>query len=384
MAHAYGQLEKAFQTDFSRLYNRYIRLVMTVATLIYLFSGLIDYVILGAHVASVWEVRFYVGAPILLIINAYAFTSNFWRFQQQMLLLYVLVMSFCLFLMSAIALEVAAPIYFTALVVTQLAGLSVLRLQFRYAVVGAGAIMLMGAGVHWVFAYPLQRAVVDAYFLFGVSVISLLAAYNLERFTRQDYVQKQLLRREQAQLQVANEHLQDLVTNDALTTIANRRYFDTVIHDEWRRAQRGHYPLALLLIDIDHFKDFNDYYGDHKGDDVLRSVAKTLAGFGKRAGDMVARYGGGEFAIVSAGTAYEDAVSLGQRLCKAIANLHIPHENAPAHNTVTVSVGVASIVPLLEQNVSTLLNDANKNLEQAKANGRNCAFGAQSTMGRVD
>lgn len=378
-----GQLEKAFQTDFSRLYNRYIRLVLTVATMTFLLSGIVDYLLLGPLVANVWEVRFLMGAPFLLALNLYAFTNNFWRFQQQVILIFVLVLIFSLLMMSAITPETVSHVYFTALVVTQLAGLSILRLQFRYAVIGAAAILFMGAGIHMIFAYPLQKAVIDVYFLLSVSVISLLSAYFVERFTRQDYVHKQLLQREQAQLQEVNEHLQHLVTNDSLTGIANRRYFDEVIEDEWRRAQRGHYPLALLMVDIDHFKAFNDHYGHQKGDEALRIVAKTLGAFGKRAGDMVARYGGEEFVMISAGTAYKDAIALGNKICKAISNVRIPHDNSPVSSVVTVSIGVATITPLLEQDVGTLIHDADKNLYQAKANGRNCVFGVQSTMGRL-
>lgn len=378
-----GQLEKAFQTDFSRLYNRYIRLVLTVATAIYLLTGIVDRLLLGELVHNVWEVRFLMGAPFLLGLNLYAFTANFWRFQQQVVLCFVLVLIFTLLLMSAITPETVSHVYFTAMVVTQLAGLSILRLQFRYAVGGVTGILLMGAGVHMVFAYPLQKAIIDVYFLLSVSIISLLSAYFVERFTRQDYVHKQLLQREQAQLQEVNEHLQHLVTNDSLTGIANRRYFDEVIEDEWRRAQRGHYPLALLMVDIDHFKAYNDHYGHQKGDEALRIVAKTLAGFGKRAGDMVARYGGEEFVMISAGTAYKDAIALANKICKAISNVRIPHDNSPVSSVVTVSIGVAVITPLLEQDVSTLIHDSDKNLYQAKANGRNCVFGEQSTMGRL-
>jgi diguanylate cyclase (GGDEF)-like protein len=378
-----GQLEKAFQTDFSRLYNRYIRLVLTVATVSYLLSGFVDYLLLGSLVSNVWEVRFFMGAPFLLALNLYAFTHNFWRFQQQVILIFVLVLIFTLLLMSAITPETVSHVYFTASVVSQLAGLSIVRLQFRYAVIGASAIMFMGIGVHMIFAYPPQKAVIDVYFLLSVSIISLLSAYFVERFTRQDYVHKQLLQREQAQLQEVNEHLQHLVTNDSLTGIANRRYFDEVVEDEWRRAQRGHYPLALLMVDIDHFKAFNDHYGHQKGDEALRIVAKTLAGFGKRAGDMVARYGGEEFVMISAGTAYKDAIALGNKICKAISNVRIPHDNSPVSSVVTVSIGIAVITPLLEQDVGTLIHDADKNLYQAKANGRNCVFGEQSTMGRL-
>jgi len=379
-----GQLEKGFQTDFSRRYNHYIRVVLAVATLMYLLSGLIDFFLLRDTVVEVYQVRFFIAAPLLILFCLYAFTANFWRFQQYVLLGFILVVSGSLLLMSNVTQGIPSHVYFTALVVTQLAGLTVLRLQFRFALMGAAGIMFLALLSNIFFSTTVEKIVIDVYFFSGVSVISMVAAYFFEQHARRDFIQKSVLERDQEKLQAVNTHLNFLVANDSLTGIANRRYFDETIQDEWRRAQRGQYPLSLLMIDIDNFKAYNDNYGHQRGDEVLRIVAKTLAGFGKRAGDMVARYGGEEFAIVSAGTSYQDAISFAQKVCKSVAHVGIPHEKSDISDVVTVSIGVATITPLLDQDVSTLIRDADKNLYQAKANGRNCVFGAKSTLGRLD
>lgn len=378
-----GQLEQAFQTAYSRNFNTYIRYVMLFATVIYIASGIYDYVMLTPLHSTVWQVRYLLGAPPLLLLGVYTFSNNFWRFQQPVLLSFVLVITITLMLMNAITLHEYSHVYFTGALISMMAGFNIMRLQFRFAVVAFISMVMFEILVLCMFHHPWQRILTDVYFFFSVSVISLTGNYFIERFARRDYLQKRLLRREQEQLQQMNDHLQYLVTSDSLTKIANRRSFDETIEDEWRRAQRGCYPLSLMMIDIDHFKAFNDHYGHQRGDECLRQVAKVLSSFGKRAGDLVARYGGEEFAVISAGTAYKDAITLGQKICKAVQQARFPHD-ASKFGQVTVSVGVATVTPLVEQPVNDLIQQADKSLYQAKANGRNCVFGEKAMVTRLE
>ena len=139
--------------------------------------------------------------------------------------------------------------------------------------------------------------------------------------------------------------LEGLSTTDGLTEISNRRKFDEFLEREWLRSMREQAELSLILIDIDCFKQFNDRYGHLAGDDCLKQVAAALSRTVQRAGDLVARYGGEEFACVLPGTGLKGASSLAQRLADELARLRIPHEGSAVADHVTLSIGLATIVP---------------------------------------
>jgi diguanylate cyclase (GGDEF)-like protein len=163
----------------------------------------------------------------------------------------------------------------------------------------------------------------------------------------------------------AEDKLEELATTDALTGLRNRRKFDTAIELEWRRAIRQSRPLALLLIDADHFKIFNDTFGHQPGDQALIAIAGCIASSACRAGDCAARYGGEEFAVLLPGVSAEDALKVAETIRRKVEEL--PAEPA----TLTVSIGVASLTPLVTMEWSGLVEAADKALYAAKAAGRN-------------
>jgi diguanylate cyclase (GGDEF)-like protein len=136
--------------------------------------------------------------------------------------------------------------------------------------------------------------------------------------------------------------LERLSTVDALTGIANRRAFDKALDQEWRRKVRHGTPLSLLMIDVDCFKRFNDTYGHVAGDQCLRAIAEVLAKNSRRVGEVAARYGGEEFAVLLPHMDEEEAYALARRICQAVRDLNVPHENSLAASHVTISVGLAS------------------------------------------
>lgn len=179
------------------------------------------------------------------------------------------------------------------------------------------------------------------------------------------------LRELQRQLEQKNEELQRLSFQDGLTGIPNRRIFDQTLAGEWKRGLREHQPLGLLLIDIDYFKPYNDNYGHQGGDDCLVQVAQTLRAQLKRGGDMVARYGGEEFAVILPGTDVEGAARIAQELCEAVAARRMPHAHSAAASYVSVSIGVASVLPGAPEGAAELVAAADAALYEAKAAGRN-------------
>ncbi len=170
------------------------------------------------------------------------------------------------------------------------------------------------------------------------------------------------------QLNAANKELQRLSTTDGLTGIANRRMFDELSIREWRRCERMKKPIALVMLDIDSFKLFNDHYGHQMGDECLRAVAGQVARAAPRAADLAARYGGEEFALVLGETDADGARWVAENVRQHVADLGISHVT-PARR-VTISCGVVSVLPQGGYSFETLLRSADRALYQAKKNGR--------------
>ena len=174
-----------------------------------------------------------------------------------------------------------------------------------------------------------------------------------------------------ARLENANALLDSLARTDPLTGLANRRHFDEAKEIEFRRALRSGLPLSLLVCDIDAFKRYNDAYGHPAGDACLRAVAHAIQKCNARAGDLVARIGGEEFAVLLPGTTAEVATQLASRLLDAVSALAIPHRDSEAAAHVTVSIGLAQLDTEHTDNFSALFEQADQALYQAKSNGRN-------------
>ena len=174
----------------------------------------------------------------------------------------------------------------------------------------------------------------------------------------------------QTELEEKNRQLQLLSSLDGLTGIPNRRQFDEMLGIEWNRMARERLPLSLVILDVDHFKRYNDRYGHLAGDSCLRRVATALAGLLRRPADMVARYGGEEFAAILPGTGLEGAKVVAESMRQAVASLGIEHQDSPVQSVVTVSLGLSAVVPLPGCTPSDLLQAADHGLYQAKQEGR--------------
>jgi diguanylate cyclase (GGDEF)-like protein len=174
------------------------------------------------------------------------------------------------------------------------------------------------------------------------------------------------------ELQIANLNLERLAREDALTGIANHRRFVEFADQCWRIGIREQKPVAMLMVDVDFFKAYNDIYGHQAGDQCLRRVARELQNLARRPLDLAARYGGEEFAVILYGTQIEDAIDLAELARRAIERLKIPHSGSNEWGVVTLSVGVAAVLPQADTDATLLINLADKALYRAKRNGRNC------------
>ena len=205
----------------------------------------------------------------------------------------------------------------------------------------------------------------------GGTLVALIISLRLESLNQINYLQNIALTLEKVKLNQLNTHLKGLASTDALTGIANRREFETIIKDEWNRAIRNGSPLGLLIIDIDDFKAYNDTYGHQKGDLCLIEVSEAFSELVKRSGESVVRYGGEEFVIIVPNCNEEDLMKLGNKICETVYNLQIPHSRSSVSDVVTCSIGAASWVIRVSDTQKSFFEAADMALYRAKNRGKN-------------
>ena len=174
-----------------------------------------------------------------------------------------------------------------------------------------------------------------------------------------------------SQLELANRKLHNQANTDELTQLSNRRQFESCLEREWKRLRREQQPLSLILCDVDYFKFYNDTYGHQVGDDCLKAIAQVLKHSARRPADEAARYGGEEFAIVLPNTPLVGAQHVAERIRQRVEALQRPHKNSQVSNWVTLSLGIASLIPNPGSSPEELLKTADIALYKAKENGRN-------------
>ena len=170
-----------------------------------------------------------------------------------------------------------------------------------------------------------------------------------------------------------NQKLSVIATLDGLTQVGNRLLFDEFFAREWRRLQREQLPLAIIFCDIDYFKQYNDYLGHQAGDICLRAVARAISQTVNRAADLVARYGGEEFAVILPKTPAANALQVANKICHSVEKLKIEHPKSSVSKFVSLSAGVAGVIPSPSYSSHQLLAAADKAVYDAKKNGRNRA-----------
>jgi diguanylate cyclase (GGDEF)-like protein len=207
--------------------------------------------------------------------------------------------------------------------------------------------------------------------ILSAAAFTLMANYALERDERRLYLLRLSQQHVLKQLEYVRFRLQSMSRVDSLTGLFNRRHFHDYLQQVWQRAQHGGDDVAIIMLDVDHFKLFNDRYGHQAGDDCLAMVAQAMRDCLRRPGDMVARFGGEEFIAVLPQTDLGTAQAVAERVRQAVASLHIPHEASSAADVVTVSVGVAASAVQLGHMTGDLIKAADDALYRAKRDGRN-------------
>jgi diguanylate cyclase (GGDEF)-like protein len=249
---------------------------------------------------------------------------------------------------------------------------------------GAGHSQAPFRRVHMIYAATVMAPLISRFFLMGsfyygtfaFTLIFLIAALTISTRKMHRILKESLeLRYEMSQMAII----------DSLTGVANRRHFDLFLSQEWSRAQRVKWPIAMLMVDVDHFKLYNDIYGHQSGDQCLRRIAEVINKVIHRPTDLIARYGGEEFGVILSNTPLDGAINVAEQMRKAVATLFIEHRKSTAAHYVTVSVGVAVMCPGHENHPGEIVAAADEALYRAKDSGRNTiSISSENLMGKAN
>jgi diguanylate cyclase (GGDEF)-like protein len=367
-----AQVEAAFQREMDRIREQRMRRSGVIAALLYGAFALSDRAMVPDVYRQAWAIRLLLVVPLILLCSLYAYKLRNRVLREVLLAATLVVSGISIPWIAALSSHANAAYYDAGITLIVLFGNIVLNLRFRSAVITS---VLMIAG----YAFVLNRIGLLPYEVrfsnwllsFAAVAISLVANFRMDQDQRRAYLARVREQERNAELSHAVELLAKLSSEDALTRIANRREFERRFAIEWGRARRERLPLALIMIDIDRFKNYNDHYGHPAGDDCLQRVAAALQAIPKRPADLVARYGGEEFVVLLPATALEEAAMIAERLRQAVADLQIPHATSRVAPGVTASLGVAAGMPLELHEPAELMEAADAALYRAKENGRN-------------
>jgi diguanylate cyclase (GGDEF)-like protein len=232
-----------------------------------------------------------------------------------------------------------------------------LGLLARPVVIVASALMLSFIGIGLYLGVSTDHLIFASSVVFATTLMSVLSALRMERLLRANFIENRLLN--------------NIAERDGLTGLYNRRMFDNLTTRLWLQAQRDQAALQVILVDIDHFKSYNDLYGHQAGDTCIRRVASIIARAAKRPLDFCARYGGEEFALVLYAPSGADPTSLPEQIRRDVMSLDIPHANADGTPMLTVSIGSATAQPDTKRSLAGLIQTADEALYRAKQVGRN-------------
>ncbi|MEZ4601018.1 MAG: GGDEF domain-containing protein [Syntrophotaleaceae bacterium] len=369
------ELEENFRKDYFNKDLLHHRSALLAGTFLYAIFGILDWFILPEKKEICWLIRYAVVCPVLVSCYFITFTNLYRKFQPYIIFLVAMTASLGLIVMISIASEPGNYLYYAGLFLCVL---------FYYELIPdhiLSNILAWGTFVLYVIAAALFSST-PAYFLFNNSFIffffniaGMFACYNMDQSKRADYLQRQFIEQQAQQLKKALEdvereraRVEKLSLQDPLTALSNRRHFFTIAEKEMKRKARYQHPLAVMLMDLDHFKKINDTFGHAAGDMVLQKVAEIIMRT-IRSSDLACRYGGEEFAILLPETDRASARQLGIRLLHNIEQSQFVTERGTVY--LSASLGIAALNGEEQVDPLNLIERADQVLYQAKNAGRN-------------
>ncbi|WP_019139837.1 GGDEF domain-containing protein [Noviherbaspirillum massiliense] len=366
-----ARVEAAFEADMDAMQVRQLRRSGLVALLLYGLFAISDFMMMPDAYWQAWKIRMTV-LPLLVlgILGGIRLPGKLMR--EIIVSVAIVLVGVSVAWIAGLSRHPNAVHYHAGIILVVLFGNIALGQRFRGALVTSVALSVV-YGFYLIRLNPGAAPVrFNSWLLFfAAAVISLLANYQMNHDRRLAHLARARERERNEELSHAVELLQKLSAEDALTQIANRRELDYRLKLEWGRARRESQPLAMILIDVDCFKNYNDHYGHPAGDSCLQQIAIALSAVPQRSSDLVARFGGEEFVVLLPATALEDAAEVAERMRQAVLELNMPHAASTVAPVVSASFGVAAALPALQTEPAQLLADADAALYRAKLNGRN-------------
>ena len=307
--------------------------------------------------APIYVLRLGVACPALVLILAATYLRPLHRHYQWIAAGAVTLTGLSVMTISALAAASGFPQFQMGDVLVLVYATLFLGLLFRVVVAVAVALGLGFVGIGLALGVPPEDLVFAASVLVATGLMAVLSAGRVERLVRRSFVETQLLN--------------DIAERDGLSGLYNRRMFDTLARRLWQQAQRDTEALQVILVDIDHFKRYNDLYGHQAGDDCIRRVAGIIARAAKRPFDFCARYGGEEFALVLYAPSGADPSALPEQIRRDVMTLALPHAGSDAAQVITVSLGSAIAQVGTKRSLAGLIQTADEALYRAKQMGRN-------------
>ena len=310
-----------------------------------------------ALLQPIYLLRLGVACPALVVILAATVMPQLQHHYQWIAATAVIVTGTSVMVISGLAAAAGMPQFQMGDVLVVVYATLFLGLLSRPVVVVATALVLSFIGMGAYLGVSADDLIFASCVVFATALMSVLSALRMERLLRANFIENRLLN--------------DIAERDGLTGLYNRRMFDTLANRLWLQAQRNKESLQVILVDIDHFKAYNDLYGHQAGDTCIRRVASIIARAAKRPFDFCARYGGEEFALVLYAPSGADPTALPEQIRRDTMTLNIPHGKADGASILTVSIGSATAQPDTRRSLAGLIQTADEALYRAKQLGRN-------------
>ncbi len=349
-------LEREFRQVYAERNYPKVRQVLIASAALILLS-----LIVGVVRATLsWSTAVYmlgIALPALMATLLQTYKEASYRRTQALLTLTMVLLGFICISLSLRGSLYGAEYHFATMVAWVFMVWVVQGLQFRYAAVTAVTLSFSYLWGLLAWDFPANELYFSAAALLAINIIGGYCCYQLESAVRQAFHESRLLN--------------ELAERDGLTRLYNRRRFDHNVERLWRQSRRDQSQLTLMLVDIDHFKAYNDCYGHQAGDDALVRVAEVISSCAQRPLDFAARYGGEEFAVVLYGPVHDHGRELSEHLRHTVEELKIPHAQSSTSPWLTISVGVAVVSPDTARSLAGAIQLADEALYQAKEEGRN-------------
>lgn len=365
-------LEESYQRATREQRWRRYRILGGVGIVVFMLYGLVDKFYLADAYDRIWPWRWLLlpGAGLLSILSSFWAPLQRWYEWSVALVSTVFVLALIWF--SSLSSTPTAQHYYSGVMLCLVFIMFGLRLPFRLAcyssIVSLG--YLGRVLLDWQFLDEGSRSLIFIMMISSV-LLGLLGLFQLEKEVRRSYLLTQRLQRDNRQLQQNFHSLQQLSSSDGLTRLFNRRYFDQQLQTVWESRLQQQADIALLFIDVDYFKKYNDSQGHQMGDEALIKVAQVINRHAEPLHGCAARYGGEEFVLLLAACNVQQATRLAERLRSDVEALALPHPSSLCSQVVTISIGIAVAHATIDQKAEWLVRTADAALYQAKKQGRN-------------